>query len=993
MTEKCFGRAKIRSAILAALVSSTLSVGTLAAGGGSGADGVGLETAVTSGPLREVLEEFARQTGLQLVYSSSLGKGVTSPGAPAGLSTRETLLEMLGGTGLVFEFVNERTVTVLKRPEGEPLLALADPEHRARMRARLPSGLDALAFGQVVITGTHIPGAEPTGSQVVTIHRQEIERSGATTAQDVIRQLPMNFNGGPSEDTFAGSQESIFNGSKATGINFRGLGAGATLVLLNGRRMAAGAGDGRFVDISAIPISAIERIEIMPDGASAIYGADAVGAVVNFILRDDYVGTETQLSFGTATGGGPDQQQIAQSFGREWGAGHGFLSFEFSTRDSLPATDRLQSAFSDLRFLGGDNFDTLEGNPGTIISPEKTWAIPHLQNGESLTEGDLTPGTENRHNMNQYRGLLPSHKRMSVVGTLFHELDDTKQLFFDLLASRRDTRVINAPTRQTFMVPSSNAFYVNPTGGTDPIVMSYDFSKDLGAEVALAKVDTSNITLGVDFDSGESWTITPYVSHALTNETIDATPFVDQVALSAALADSNPATAFNPFGDGSFTSPETLAAIRDDGYVKRKAGLLNINVTAHGKAFHFADRDASLAVGADFREHSLKSYTKAGEAVGTDVTADRTVSAVYAELSIPLIADNAGRRWLERATLSLAGRHEDYDDFGDATTPRIGLNWSPFRSLTFRGAWSRSFKAPNLIDLDESANILAVASQFDATSPTGTVPILAWAGGNADLQEERATSWTAGMEFKAPERGIEFELTYFNTMFKGRAERVDYTMSILEDPMYAEIVRRDVSAAERETICSRARFLGDAATCATQPVSALVDLRLKNLAITKTSGIDLLGNYTLDSRIGEFRFELWSTYLLHFAQARFSSLPAIDLVSTPGNPIDLRSRAKVSWFLGNYEFMGHLNYSHGYRDVVSVPYRDVSSWTTTDLRARYHFGRDRQEWLSDTTLMISVQNVFNKDPPFLNNPAGIAYDAANADLLGRTVLFTATKHW
>src|SRR5262249_45918644 len=160
--------------------------------------------------------------------------------------------------------------------------------------------------------------------------------SGYGRTEDLLRSLTQNFNGGPSEDTqIAGGNESGSNVSQGTGGNLRGLGAGSTLVLVNGRRLAPRAGDGRVARVSSIPLFAIERVEVLPDGASAIYGADAVGGVVNFIMRKNYQGAESQVRLGSVTSGSARELLVSQSLGTTWNSGSGLLALEFGKRDAL----------------------------------------------------------------------------------------------------------------------------------------------------------------------------------------------------------------------------------------------------------------------------------------------------------------------------------------------------------------------------------------------------------------------------------------------------------------------------------------------------------------------------------------------------------------------------------------------------------------------------------------------------------------------------------
>ena len=195
---------------------------------------------------------------------------------------------------------------------------------------------------EVVVTGTHIRGAGPPAGTVYVYTRDDIDQSGAGTVQSFIQKLPQNFNGGASDSTI-GSVAGGGNAANAvggTGVNLRGLGNDSTLVLIDGRRVAPGNTSGNFVDISLIPLSAVERIEIVTDGASAIYGSDAIGGVVNFIMRRDFDGAETRVRYGTDGRGGTHESEVGQTVGRDWNGGSALLSYEYSDRTPLTGADR-----------------------------------------------------------------------------------------------------------------------------------------------------------------------------------------------------------------------------------------------------------------------------------------------------------------------------------------------------------------------------------------------------------------------------------------------------------------------------------------------------------------------------------------------------------------------------------------------------------------------------------------------------------------------------
>ncbi|MET0272954.1 MAG: TonB-dependent receptor, partial [Phenylobacterium sp.] len=249
----------------------------------------------------KAIPEFARQAGLQIVAPADELKGVRTPAIRGQQDARTALKTLLAGTGLVV-VADQGSVITLRRagsagPQASGAQAVA-PE---------PSVVEA-----VVVTGTNIQGVAPAGQKLVAIDRREIDRSGYGNAQELLRSLPQNFGGVATESSFAsvgGHQGDSVATARQSAINLRGLGAESTLILVDGRRMVAAGGKGVIADVSTIPLSAVERIEILPDGASALYGSDAVGGVVNFILKRNFEGAETRLRYGGVTSGGQREAQ------------------------------------------------------------------------------------------------------------------------------------------------------------------------------------------------------------------------------------------------------------------------------------------------------------------------------------------------------------------------------------------------------------------------------------------------------------------------------------------------------------------------------------------------------------------------------------------------------------------------------------------------------------------------------------------------------------
>lgn len=270
--------------------------------------------------LERSVREVAVRSGTNILAPAKLLSGHRAPPLEGRFTPREAIEHLVAGTGLSLESVGDSLVIRRAGPAGGPV-----------------SG-EAAGEGEVIVTGTHLRGAPPT-SPVIVIGREDIDRTGATSVEQLMRTIPQNTQGGVNQENWSAVLPDQDVTDHGAGLNLRGLGQRATLVLVNGRRLAP-SGSGSFVDVSLIPVSAIERVEVLTDGASSIYGSDAVGGVVNIILRSDFEGLETAIQAGTTTEGGGGQFQLSQSAGGRWTGGHAMLAYDVRLDDEVRAGDR-----------------------------------------------------------------------------------------------------------------------------------------------------------------------------------------------------------------------------------------------------------------------------------------------------------------------------------------------------------------------------------------------------------------------------------------------------------------------------------------------------------------------------------------------------------------------------------------------------------------------------------------------------------------------------
>lgn len=943
---------------------------------------------VPSQDLGSALRTVAQQSGRQIIAPTDLVAGVRAPALKGSFRPDEAVQVLLRGTNLRAVLVGD--TLVVQRGQGDD-----DPQGTAG------------EGGEITVTGTRIRGSAPVGVQVVAIDRSDIRKGGFATTQQIVQSIPQNYAGGANETT-SGMINSAGNGnvSRGSGVNLRGLGATSTLVLINGDRPPLGGISGTFADISVIPASIIERIEVVPDGSSAIYGSDAVAGVVNIVPRLNFRGAETSFRVGTSDGDF-QEYQFSQLFGTGWSSGHIVVAYEYYKRERLAAADRVY-ATEDLRPFGGPDRRSIYSNPGTIIAGGQTFAIPYGQDGRGLTASRLTAGTVNRGDLYYGVDLLPEQRRHSAFAALSQDLGPNLRFYAHGLATWRNYDQALAPislARRT--VPVTNPFYVDPIGTRQPVGVNYSFVRDLGNERYRGQVRAVVGTAGLEATVGR-WTIDAHGSWGQQWEKNALLNRVNTARLALALADTNPATAYNLFGDGPATNPATIDSIR--GYSKRSYdGIVwSATLRADGPLFALPAGDVRLAVGSEYREDRYRDF--GGTVYVSSLTptrlapaplpGTRVVKGVYAELLLPVFGKDAQIPLFRRLDLSAAVRAEEYSDFGRTTNPKLGFSWEPVDGVRLRGSFGKSFRAPIFDELrqdPDSIGYFAYAAP-DPQSPTGTSNILVLRGNDPNLKPERATTWTMGLDVTpAAVPGLRLGMTWFNVDYRDRIGSVATRINsfLVDRNIYAPVTEVNPSQARINEIFDSPYYLDLTGIPRTAPFVAVVDARLTNLSVVKQSGLDLDIGYSFDAGGGRAELGVVGTYIFHIDQQLTETSQPIDVVDIVGSPIDLRVRAHAGWSKGGFSANLFVNYADGYRNQTVTPTVPVSSWTTFDLNLGYEFGAERGP-LHGLRVALNGSNIFDRDPPrvsYIIGTSTFGYDAENANPYGRVISLQVTKTW
>jgi len=961
--------------------------------------------------LDRAVSALGRQADIQIVAVKKLTRGKSSRAVKGSMTAEQALAALLQGSGLAARRLGANSYTIVADPNVAGAVADAPARGQAagspKRTASLEgddqnTGVSASASAgdadEILVTGTHIPGGGAIGSTAISIDRKKISEIGRATVAETIQTLPQNVSLGSRLEAAAGAAQNFqLSGLTApVGANLRGLGTDATLTLLNGRRMAP-TGYGTVVDLSQIPLSAVDRIDVVADGASAIYGSDAVGGVVNIILRRDFSGFETAVRADFASN--YRQYQFSQAMGHAWTTGNILVALDYQRNSRLAATDR--SRFTDdLRAFGGLDQRSTFANPGTISAGGRTYAIPSGQDGRGLSASSLVAGTSNK--VNYWSGLdaIPQVKRWSVIASGHQDLGAIT-LSFDALFSRKELRQNTHQVDRTLNVPIANPFFVTPVAGARTVSVQYSFLRELGPAQLKSDVDDYSITGGLDWRLSSDWLLTASATQSVDDQNSITENLTNSFYLNQALADINAATALNVFGDGTNNNPATLATLRGFSASHAKFRQRTASLNLGGSLFDISGGAVRIAIGGEIRGERLinssTSFTTTSQSstlAAAAIDKNRSIKAVYGELSVPLVSASNELPGIRELTLTGALRYEHYNDFGNSINPKLGARYEPFRGLAVRGTYGTSFKAPTLQALGQPT-LYNSTTRPDPSSPTGTINVLQVQGGNPGLGPEKATTWSAGFDAR-PFTGFKVGVSYFNIDYRDRILSLnggDLSVLFSRPDIYSSVIVRNIDPGFVQAAYASPFFLAG-----TQfPVSQLGAIILAgpvNIGKVRQAGIDIDVNWTVDTRAGRFAASASATHLTQYNVKRTATSAAANNLDQLGFPLSWRGRGGLSWSRGAADAGLFVNYVGSYNNISVTPSRPISSWTTFDLHLGVSSEKGASGVMGGLRVALDVRNLFNRAPPVVANAIGLTgYDGDQASILGRVVSLSVRKSW
>lgn len=774
-----------------------------------------------------------------------------------------------------------------------------------------------------------IPRSEDDVQAYTMIERQDIERSGATNVTELITKLlPMATS----------TNNSNYFTSTSSQINLRGLGASQTLVLINGRRSAGtgNRGSSEATDqpnLNNIPLAAIERIEVLPTSAAAIYGSGAVGGVINVILRKDYVGTQVDLRYGDTT----DNQQplksinLVSGFALEDGRTHVMITAARKEQDSLLSGERKWDSKARENILK-NNSDSIYGSiKGVANNPP----AGHLTNIRSKDGSELMAGwgssiahipqdwNGNIANLGQGyalglasgvssysadNALLKETTTESVGVSLNRDFTDRLNLFLEANYDREEGQAFNTSPHGYGVVTMSKNNPNNPFG--KDILVNYPINLNSSTQNRFDIFETTQkkIATGFTFDLTPQWTLTGDYAWSQSDIKIEyARKGSNNPKASAWNADLN---SIDFLQDYTTVPTDILNKYWNSPVSNTKQTLHDMSLRATGPIAEWYAGDIKLATGIEHRRYNSEGYAEhaAVDNPWIKPTERRSVaSSIYGELNIPVISPQFNIPFAQSFDIQLATRYERFDVESDtpqyeldpatkyrskflgykysntskydAITPTIGFKFSPNNQLMLRASYSEGFVSPSVAQISEATSSQVVnASLKDPLTGKNITTYQSISGGNPDITPENSKSINAGIVI-TPEfiPDLRVSIDYYQIKKENNISSITAQYILDNQAVYGSRLKRDAN--------------NDVTSIDTTPFNAL-DL--------KTSGIDTNLSYKFDSLLGDINLNLGYTYVKEYIQQSNLQDPAKNLVRVVGGSVTdapLKHRANASIYL------------------------------------------------------------------------------------------------
>jgi iron complex outermembrane receptor protein len=842
---------------------------------------------------------------------------------------------------------------------------------------------------KIMVTGSRIARAEVASTSPITVvTKAQLTNLGITDVSSALRRLPAITGNSTNNQSSSGAN----NIQTAT---LRGIEATNTLVLLNGRRMVGSDEDG-LVDLSSIPFEAISQIEVLKDGASAIYGSDAIAGVINIITRKNYEGVELNAHYGQSSEGDAQEREVGFLIGFSGDKGSMLIAASTSNNSGWEEKDRYMTKETQRDYLGGSNISSgttpFARLSGFGLDPSETWTVLDASNPANVTAFDYdTMG----YNYRAAQSGANDNKTTSVFVTGDYELNDNLTLFAELSFHNGFVQGNQAPPGvdtgwygdnvdtpnafKRYPDAEGNNFGVGANQKYNPFGQAGNVSRrfsEYGSRLYKTDNTISRYTFGLQGTIFEEydWEVNFSSQSAELITRGGAQPSISMIerALSDECETASDPTcvALNVFGPEGTITTDMLDFINTTApVVTNKNDLMFMQAHISGPVMELPAGDLMFSSGVEYREDQLSMEVDQAQRTATFdvswggsstpvISPVREITELYLELAIPVF---------DNLEVEAAVRYSDYSDIGESTTnPKFGLIYQPLDILKVRASYSTGFRAPTMAQMYQGQTSDINTNLYDPCNPGNDVNFSSnnadcvalgldpafsnnaiqsndiIGGGNSDLKPEEAENMTLGLVLE-PMENLSFTFDYFaieqtNVVFASSRYVIDQNLA--GNPAFAgDVIRSNNGTGYIKTIFSPQN----------------------NIAARNLSGFDLNGNYTLETDIGEWRINIDTTLMSKFEVQDTSDTPFRDIVGTYdsafGSIPEYKANIQLDWSMGNYRATWDANYN----SKIEAAEDDIMSAATFhNMQAGYFIES------IGTDVHFGIQNVFDKKPPYLN---------------------------
>ena len=865
---------------------------------------------------------------------------------------------------------------------------------------------------RVEITGSAIKRIDAeTAVPVTVLKADDLKKQGVTSIEQIVANVSaMQVQQGTSQVVGLGTGGAAF-------ADLRGLGANKTLVLLNGRRVANNAFDSSAPDLNMIPFAALDRVEVLRDGASALYGSDAVGGVINFITRKDFTGGTVSVGLDRPRKAGGETDNFNLGFGFGDLSKDGFNIFAVLDSQKQKAIGGTQRPFN-TRYAGGlsptpnpANYYQAgdSGNPTAPTCAAGTDLIPDGTSACLMTTSSFVD-------------YVPKSLRLNglIKGTF--KLTENHELGLEYFASHSKVNSQIAPVpygglRQNPTRPdgSPNPYYPGNGNFTPNIPLDPTYTETpmpAGALPGFIHVKWRDLPNGPRADENINdqqrivlsltgvlvgWDYQAAVTYNENKVVENLSGYSNGGIITAGVLNG----VINPFGPQDAAGAALIASAALNGNIQNATGTTT-GFDAHASRelgdWLGAGRPAALALGGELQhqrfisaanpDYAAKVISSTGIDPNTLNEGSRDVYAAYAELNVPI---------LKNLDVTAAVRYDKYSDFGSTTNPKASFRYQPIEQVLVRGSYSTGFRAPSLYELNAAQAYTNTTLANDpincpngvlkpgATSATScNVQFESLTGGSKSLKPETSKNMTFGLVFE-PMTGLSLGVDFWWIKLKQQIGQLSQDVvfdPVLATTQYAGLYHRN----------PQGKLSTDGSECPDPTTCGYVDLRTQNLGGINTNGIDLSANYRLNaSTLGQFTFQGNTTYVTKYEYQNFEGGPFIPNVGVYSgiNPVfRWQHNATVNWTRGAFGAGLAAHYKSGYLDSpADTPIEGfrVASYTTFDAYGSW-------SPLKGLSLLLGVKNLFDRSPPlsYQTQTFQAGYDPRYTDPTGRTVYARGT---